>query len=139
MTNDGVALVGSALGGTAPLVRLTPLGTQSEKDEQSGFQDLIRGMYRCLRNPRTHKKTRFDTSDTEDDAVRWVFTIDTVLRRLQGQIVDYDVNEALRLFTEPGFVETHAYSDALVDTFPVSHHLAISEAWEGEATSQSGG
>lgn len=53
---DGVALAGQAFGGEAPKLRLNKLQTQSEKDEQKGFEQLVRGLYQGIRNPRSHER-----------------------------------------------------------------------------------
>ncbi|WP_423220822.1 TIGR02391 family protein, partial [Enterobacter ludwigii] len=45
LADDGVALVDRALAGDAPLLAINPRQTASERSEQSGFANLIRGTF----------------------------------------------------------------------------------------------
>ncbi len=51
LQSDGVALVGQALGGSVPKLRLNRLQTESEKSVQGGVEQLLRGVYQAIRNP----------------------------------------------------------------------------------------
>src|SRR5260221_10133234 len=55
LDGDGTQLVGQAFGGDEPKLRLNKLQTQSEKDEQKGFLQIVTGLYSAIRNPRTHE------------------------------------------------------------------------------------
>jgi uncharacterized protein (TIGR02391 family) len=55
LDKSGVALMMSAFGGDDPPLRLTPLSTQSDKDEQEGFKFLFASAMAGLRNPRGHE------------------------------------------------------------------------------------
>src|ERR1700759_2453879 len=53
---DGAALVGQALGGDSPRLRINKLQTETEKNEQKGIKSILRGMYQAIRNPRSHEQ-----------------------------------------------------------------------------------
>lgn len=62
---DGSSLIGQAFGGDNPKLQINRLQTESEKNEQKGFQELLRGIYTGIRNPRSHGH-RIDTPKTTD-------------------------------------------------------------------------
>lgn len=53
---DGVSLVGQALGGDNPRLRINRFQTETEKSEQRGFLQLLSGIYLAIRNPRSHEQ-----------------------------------------------------------------------------------
>jgi uncharacterized protein (TIGR02391 family) len=53
---DGEALVGQALSLHAPRLILSELDSQSGRNDQSGFADILRGLYRGVRNPKAHSR-----------------------------------------------------------------------------------
>ena len=55
LDGDGANLVGQAFGGKAPPIKISPMQKVSEIDEQKGFEQLLRGLYVGIRNPRTHE------------------------------------------------------------------------------------
>ena len=56
LDSDGVRLVGDALGGSAPKVRVNRLQTQTERDVQDGLQQMLRGLYLGIRTPEVTSK-----------------------------------------------------------------------------------
>jgi len=42
---DGASLVGQALGGKAPRLRVNKLQTETERNVQKGLQQILRGLY----------------------------------------------------------------------------------------------
>lgn len=66
-----------------PHLLLTPYLTQTEKDEQNGLADIIRGLLSAFRNPAAHEtRTRWDIS--EQDAFDVLGMISLIHRRLDG-------------------------------------------------------
>jgi uncharacterized protein (TIGR02391 family) len=55
LTEDGQDLVSRALGGTPPMLAINPHRTDSEKSEQRGFANLVRGCFGMFRNPTAHE------------------------------------------------------------------------------------
>lgn len=62
-TESGFKVMMQAFAAENPLIRLTPLATQSEKDEQKGFQFLFAGSTLAIRNPRGHEHSLVDSPD----------------------------------------------------------------------------
>ena len=118
---DGIALVGQALGGQAPAIRLNPLQTTSEKDEQKGIEQLVRGLYIGIRNPRSHE----NFYDDEDFCIRIIVLIDTVLDFLNRDISNFDIEEFVSRIYDPHFVPTIEYAEALVAPVPATEALTV--------------
>jgi uncharacterized protein (TIGR02391 family) len=62
-----------------PLIKLTGLATDSEKDEQKGYKFLFAGMMVAVRNPRGHEDCLIDDPSTSLDHLGM---ISALLRRL---------------------------------------------------------
>ena len=54
LIDDGAVLVDRALGGTPPMLAINALATESEKGEQRGFANLVKGTFGMFRNPTAH-------------------------------------------------------------------------------------
>src|SRR5215510_3045405 len=65
LETDGATLIGQAFGGESPKLQVTKLRTESERNVQRGIEQILRGIYQGIRNPRSHEKH----SDIEADAV----------------------------------------------------------------------
>lgn len=111
---DGVALVGKALGGDPPLLRLNKLQTQSEKDEQKGMAELLRGIYQAIRNPRSHEQIK-DSKQTADTIILFV---NYMLDVLGSSEKPFTVEGFLERVTDPRFVHDSKYASLLVDEIP---------------------
>jgi uncharacterized protein (TIGR02391 family) len=66
IAKTGAPLMMEALNGNAAVtaIKLTPMGTLSEKDEQEGFRFLFAGSMMAIRNPRGHEHTVNDDLET---------------------------------------------------------------------------
>ena len=51
LTDDGAVLVDRALSGDPPMLAINRLHTESEKSEQRGFANLVKGTFGMFRNP----------------------------------------------------------------------------------------
>ena len=65
LEGDGASLIGQAFGGDDPRIKLNKLQTDSEKDIQKGIQDILRGIYTGIRNPRSHDSMSDDKLSTD--------------------------------------------------------------------------
>ncbi len=54
LTDDGGILVDRALGGDLPLLAINNLSTESERSEQKGFCNLVKGAFGMFRNTTAH-------------------------------------------------------------------------------------
>lgn len=79
LTDDGGVLVDRALGGEPPLLAINPLTTGSEKSEQKGFVNLVKGLFGMFRNPTAHVP-KITWAVNKDDAEE-VFTLLSLVHR----------------------------------------------------------
>lgn len=88
-SGDGAKLIDSTLalgqGGT-PRVAINALSTESERDEQSGFATLCKGMLAMFRNPVAHDP-RLSRSVNDDELLELLTIVSMIHRRLDGGIV----------------------------------------------------
>ncbi len=68
---DGAALVGQALGGDSPRLKINKLQTETERNQQHGIESILRGMYQAIRNPRSHEQIE-DTQETADAIIVFI-------------------------------------------------------------------
>ena len=65
---DGAELYDAALAGSAPRLQINALQTKSQRSEQSGFLNLLKGLYGTFRNPTAHE-ARVEWQMSEEDAL----------------------------------------------------------------------
>ena len=65
---DGADLYDAALGGSAPLLQINTFQSKSQRSEQRGFLNLLKGLYGTFRNPTAHEP-RIEWQMPEEDAV----------------------------------------------------------------------
>lgn len=81
LNDDGVALIDKALSGDRPLVRINPMSTESERSEQKGFANLLRGIAGMFRNTTAHE-ARIHWNMSKDDAEDLLSMASLIHRRL---------------------------------------------------------
>jgi uncharacterized protein (TIGR02391 family) len=118
---DGAQLVGQVLGGAAPLFALNKLQTTAEKDEQKGVEQLIRGVYQGIRNPRSHEQV----ADSEEYAMKVLTLIDLCLAYLSRKTEEFDVQGFVARIYDVHFVENSEYAQALVAEVPRSSIVPV--------------
>lgn len=83
LTDDGATLVDRTLGGDPPLLAINPHSTVSERSEQSGFANLVRGAFGMFRNPTAHEP-RIHWAMTKADAEDLLTIVSLIHRRLDA-------------------------------------------------------
>ena len=83
LAEDGACLVDRALGGSTPMLAINPLGTKNEKTEQSGFANLVKGVFGMFRNPTAHAP-RVHWAMTKADAEDLLSLASLIHRRLDA-------------------------------------------------------
>jgi uncharacterized protein (TIGR02391 family) len=83
LTDDGAALVDHALAGDLPMLAINPLKTESEKSEQKGFANLLRGTFGMFRNTTAHE-ARINWPMTKEDAEDLFSLVSLIHRRLDA-------------------------------------------------------
>jgi len=85
-TDDGGALVDRTLCGETPKISINPLLTESQKSEQKGFGNLVRGTFGMFRNPSAHE-ARILWAMTKEDAEDLLSLASMIHRRLDAATV----------------------------------------------------
>lgn len=73
LTDDGATLVDRCLCGEIPLLAINSLATDTDKSEQRGFANIVKGLFGMFRNPTAHAP-RIAWAVNKDDAEE-VFTL----------------------------------------------------------------
>lgn len=114
LEGDGASLIGQAFGGDNPRIRLNKLQTDSEKDVQRGVQEILRGIYTAIRNPRSHDTA----SDSKDAADSIIIFLNYLLGLIDNSKLSFDENEFLLRVFDPYYVKTPEYSSLLIQEIP---------------------
>jgi uncharacterized protein (TIGR02391 family) len=83
LTEDGAKLVDASLCGSAPRVAISDLITESQRSEQSGFANLIKGVFGMFRNPTAHE-ARILWAMSKEDAEDLLSLASLIHRRLDA-------------------------------------------------------
>lgn len=118
---DGAALAGQAFGGKRPKLKVNKLQTESEKNIQTGLEQLIRGLYQAIRNPRSHAKH----NDKEEDADSIVLFINFLLHIIEQSKAPFTKGEFITRVFDVNFVEKERYAGILVSEVPPKYRLEV--------------
>lgn len=121
LEGDGQSLVGEALGGENPRLKVTRLESETEWSIQRGTEFLLRGIYAAIRNPRSHEKH----ADSKQDADSIISFIDYLLRVIGASKAPFNISEFMERVLDPDFVETQEYGELLVDEIPRKKRLEV--------------
>lgn len=121
LDGDGANLVGRAFGGKAPVLKVNNLNTESEKNVQAGIEQLLRGIYQAVRNPRSHGTNQ----DTEDDAVAIILFINHMLRTIDRAKAPFTQQVFVKRVLDPDFVPKKRYAELLIDELPAAKRLDV--------------
>lgn len=121
LQSDGVALVGQALGGKSPKLKVNKLQTESERNIQKGTENLLLGLYQSIRNPRSHGKH----VDTKEDADAILLFINYLLKIIGGAKGTFSKTDFLDRVFDPSFVEKNRYAELLVERIPPKQRLDV--------------
>lgn len=113
---DGVQLVGQALGGDNPKLRINAFQTETEKNTQRGIEQILRGVYTGIRNPRSHEQFK----DPQADADAIILFVDYILRILDASKEVFTIDSFLQSLNDPEFVESERYAELLVAEIPTN-------------------
>ena len=114
LEGDGASLIGQAFGGDDPRIKLNKLQTDSEKDIQKGIQEILRGIYSGIRNPRSHDAMIDDKLSA--DAI--IIFINYLFKLIDQSKLRFNEEDFLERVFDPYYVETKEYSDLLVQDIP---------------------
>ncbi|HDR8179119.1 TIGR02391 family protein [Bacillus cereus] len=114
LEGDGSSLIGQAFGGENPKIQLNKLQTESEKNVQKGMQEILRGLYTAIRNPRSHDKY----SDSKKEADSIIYFIGYLLGMINKSKVNFEETTFLTRVFDKYYVKNEEYSDLLVGEIP---------------------
>lgn len=86
LTDDGAPLVDRALGGDQPMLAINARASVSERGEQNGFANLIKGTFGMFRNPTAHE-ARIHWSMSKSDAEDLLTLVSLIHRRLDSAVM----------------------------------------------------
>ena len=112
--SDGVSLVGEALGGPAPKLKLTPIRSESDRNIQKGTASLLRGVMEAIRNPRSHEKIE----DNKEVADRILAFLDYLLQMINKAKTPFEIGDMIQRIRDEHFVESEEYTDLIVSEIP---------------------
>lgn len=121
LQSDGASLVGQALGGKGPKLRLNRLQTQSERDFQAGVEQLLRGIYQAVRNPRSHERLE----DEQVDADALIVFFNYLLKLIGHARAVFSIDECVSRIIDKNFVSNKRYADLLVEEIPARNRLQV--------------
>lgn len=116
---DGASLVGQALGGNEPRLLINKFQTESEKNEQKGFEQILRGIYQGIRNPRSHDQ--WEDVQAKADAI--ILFIDYLLDVIDAAKEPFTIEEWVTKVFDPYFVPSTEYASLLVAEIPSKKKL----------------
>lgn len=118
---DGYALIGQALGGAAPKIKLNRLQTDSEWNIQKGTEQLLRGLYQAVRNPRSHDKI----GDNESDAQTLIAFVGYIINQIDKAKAQFSRVDFLERVLDADFVPQARYAELLVSEIPARHRMDV--------------
>jgi uncharacterized protein (TIGR02391 family) len=111
---DGEALASQTLGGNQPRLKINKFQTETEQNEQKGLFHLVVGLYKNVRNPRSHEQMN-DKKETADTLILFVnYLIDEVNK---SQPL-FELGIFLDKIFDPDFVDSKRYAELIVAEIP---------------------
>jgi uncharacterized protein (TIGR02391 family) len=83
LTDDGATLVDRSLAGDLPLLIINPFITETDKSEQRGFANLVKGLFGMFRNPTAHAP-KISWAVNKEDAEEVFTLLSLVHKRIDG-------------------------------------------------------
>jgi uncharacterized protein (TIGR02391 family) len=121
LESDGVSLVGQALGGKSPKLKVNKLQSESDINIQSGVEQLLRGVFQGIRNPRSHEKY----NDSQEDAVSIILFINFIIKIIDQSKTQFSRTSYLDQVFDKNFVENNRYAELLVSEIPVKQRFEV--------------
>jgi len=114
LESDGVALIGGAFGGKNPKLKVNKLQTESDWNIQKGVEELLKGLYQGIRNPRSHEKY----NDPQEDADSIIIFVNYLLKIICESKPPFTKQAFFDKIFDPYFPENSRYSELLIQQIP---------------------
>lgn len=86
LDDDGAPLIDRALCGEMPMLAINSLSSKSERDEQKGFANLLKGTFGMFRNPTAHE-ARINWDMKKEDAEDLLSLVSLIHRRIDNAVM----------------------------------------------------
>jgi uncharacterized protein (TIGR02391 family) len=83
LTDDGATLIDRSLAGELPLLAINSFSSESERSEQRGFANLVKGLFGMFRNPTAHAP-KISWAVNKEDAEEVFTVLSLVHKRIDG-------------------------------------------------------
>lgn len=121
LDNDGLQLIGGALGGENPKIKLNNLISETDKNFQKGMENIFRGLYSAYRNPRSHSKVE----DSEIEAFEVITFVNHLLKIIDKSTGKFSIDLFMRRILDEDFVQTKKYVELLIKDIPKGKYFEI--------------
>lgn len=118
---DGATLIGQALGGANPKIKLAKDQSETEINVQRGVENILRGFYQAIRNPRSHRKI----NDNADDALSIIMFSGYIVRLIQQARAPASREALLSRILDKDFVPNERYAQLLVEEIPPGMRMDV--------------
>jgi uncharacterized protein (TIGR02391 family) len=128
---DGASLVGQAFGGDNPPLRINKFQTETERDEQKGLEQILRGIYQGIRNPRSHNQIE-DGQTTADSIILFINFLSNLISKSKEP---FSLEEWKKKVFDKDFVDSSRYADILASEVPPNKIVeALVEIYRNKST-----
>jgi len=86
LDDDGAALIDRTFSGEKPVLAINSLSSKSERDEQKGFANLLKGTFGMFRNPTAHE-AKINCDMKKEDAEDLLSLVSLIHRRIDTAIM----------------------------------------------------
>jgi len=124
LQSDGTVLAGQALGGKTPKLRLNRLQTDTEINIQAGVEQLLRGLYQAIRNPRSHEHL----TDSQSEADALIVFVNYLMNLIGHARASFSIDSCVNHIVEHNFVPTKRYAELLIEEIPIRQRLQVALA-----------
>jgi len=116
---DGTSLIGQAFGGDSPRLKINKLQTETERNEQHGIENILRGLYQAIRNPRSHE-LKEDSQETADSVIYFINYLLSIIEKSEEPFV---LSRFVDRVFDPDFYHSDRYVELLVGEIPKNKKL----------------
>lgn len=128
LQTDGTNLAGQAFGGKSPKLKVNRMQTESEINIQAGTEQMVRGIYQAIRNPRSHEKTE----DSQKDAEAIIVFVNYLLGVIGHAKAVFSIDDIISKILDENFVPNKRYAEILLEEIPKGKRLdTLLIAFEG--------
>jgi uncharacterized protein (TIGR02391 family) len=121
LESDGVSLIGQAFGGKQPKLKVNILQTESDWNIQEGMEQILRGIMKAIRNPRSHEK--YNDKVTDADSI--VIFVNWLVGIIDQSKTQFSESSFLKQVFDSSFVENNRYGILLAEQVPARKRLDV--------------